>query len=471
MSVLWTEASAVKATGGTTQGHWQALRVDIDSRRVKAGDLFVAIRGERMDGHSFVADALSKGAVAAMVDHIPDGVDAARLLVVEDTLKGLEALGKAARERSKAKVVGVTGSVGKTSAKEMLRLALSAHGSVFATSGNYNNHIGTPLNLANLPAEIDFAVFEMGMNHAGEIAHLTRMVQPHVAAITNVEAVHLEFFSGVEAIAQAKAEIFEGLVPGGVAVLNMDSPQYGILVGVAKAKQVGHILTFAQEKDADCRLRSYTVNNTGCVIEAMVSGEVLCYQLGAVGKHWASTSLLVMAVSQALALNNHKTAAALVGFSEPEGRGKAQNINGIIIIDDSYNASPISMKAAFAKAAEVWQQHGKKGRLLVALGDMLELGESSKQLHVGLSKDLQYYGISKVFAAGSLMRHLYSALPLSMQGASAGKAADLQFPLLETLRAGDVLLIKGSHGSHMYMLAKTLSEALLHSQGDNTHVL
>ncbi|MDE3061200.1 MAG: UDP-N-acetylmuramoyl-tripeptide--D-alanyl-D-alanine ligase, partial [Pseudomonadota bacterium] len=215
---LWDDKTAAEATGGRAQGTWEAARIEIDSRRVKPGDLFVAIKGENFDGHEFVGDAFKKGAAAVAVSKPVQG----NHLLVPDALKGLEALGRYARARSRAKIIGVTGSVGKTSTKEMVRLALSAHGETYATSGNFNNHIGTPLSLANLPPDTPFAVFEMGMNHAGEISHLTTMVRPHIAVITNIEAVHLEFFGTIEKIAEAKAEIFEGVEKGGTAIININ---------------------------------------------------------------------------------------------------------------------------------------------------------------------------------------------------------------------------------------------------------
>jgi len=452
MSNLWTNNTATQATGGKVHGTWQASRVEIDSRRVQKGDLFVAIKGERMDGHLFVADALKQGAVAAVVSQPWEG----NHLLVPDTLKALEDLGKYARKRSRAKVVGVTGSVGKTSAKEMLRLALSTHGSVFASSGNFNNHIGTPLNLANLPPDIPFAVFEMGMNHAGEIAHLTKMVEPHVAAITNVEAVHMEFFGSIEGIAKAKAEIFEGVAAGGAAVLNRDNAMYPILAEQAKAHGIANIITFGEHVKSHCRLLDYGAGAEGCIVSADVAGHELEYTMKAIGKHWAMTSLLVLATAQALELDVEKTAAALATFDEVEGRGRVIPVGEFLLIDDSYNASPASMRAAFAKTTEVWKALGGKGRKIAALGNMLELGADSAKLHASLAADLQQNGFDLVFTAGDFMKHLHDTLPKTMRSAHVAKAAEL-LPLLQSaLKPDDVLLVKGSHGSKMYELAAML---------------
>jgi UDP-N-acetylmuramoyl-tripeptide--D-alanyl-D-alanine ligase len=455
--MMWTSEEAAKATGGKTQGTWQASRVEIDSRKVKPGDLFVAIKGENFDGHDFVKDALAKGAAAAMVS---SSVDEGNLLIVKDTLKGLEALGKHARKRSRAQVVGVTGSVGKTSAKEMLKLALSAHGSVFATAGNYNNHIGTPLNLANLPADAKFAVFEMGMNHAGEIAHLTKMVEPDIAVITNVEAVHLEFFKSVEDIARAKAEIFDGISSNGVAVLNKDNAHLTFLKGEARERGIKQVVTFGENAGADSRLISYEASAEGSKVSAEISGKTLNYTLAAIGKHWAEMSVMALSVTHLLGLDDHKTAKALSAFSEPEGRGNIVRIPAAggeaTLIDDSYNASPTAMKAAFAKTALVWESEGGKGRKLAALGDMLELGDNAAALHAGLATELRMHRFDKIFLAGAQMKQLYDALPAEMRGVHVKEAKDLMPKIIKELCAGDLLLVKGSHGSHMYEVAQAL---------------
>ncbi len=459
---LWNELSATDATGGTTSGTWQANRVVIDSRIVKPGDLFVAIKGDTFDGHDFVKGALDKGAVAAIVSRAIADVDDAKLLKVEDCLRALEDLGREGRTRSTAKVVGVTGSVGKTSTKEMLKLALSAHGRTYATSGNYNNHIGTPLNLANLPPDAQFAVFEMGMNHAGEIAHLTRMVRPHIAAITNVEAVHMEFFASTEAIADAKAEIFDSMPAGGVAVLNRDNVHYGYLMRKAGEHGVKIVLTFGVHEKSDFRLIEYKPVEDGCMITASLQGKHILYGLAAIGKHWATTSLLCLAVCHALGLDDMKTASQLAEFGELAGRGQvvALHVAGgkAYLIDDSYNASPAAMFAAFAKTDEVWQSLGRKGRKMAALGNMLELGPDGPDLHASLVPDLQAKGFDRVFTAGELMKHVHDGIPASLRAGQVAQAAGL-LPLIEKeLKPGDVLLVKGSHGSKMYELARLVTE-------------
>lgn len=465
MSVLWDADSVALATGGVANGTFQAKRVVIDSRAVQPGDLFVAIKGERFDGHEFAEQALAKGAVAAIVSS-PIRGEAGRgaqngatsqtspppnlppngggtFVLVSDTQKALDGLGIYNRARSNAKIVGVTGSVGKTSAKEMLRVALAAHGETYATSGNYNNHIGTPLNLANMPVSAQFGVFEMGMNHAGEISHLTQMVRPQVAVITNIEAVHLEFFGTVDKIAEAKAEIFEGLEKGGVAVLNADQSYFA---------DVKPRIIFGENNAADCRLLAYAPTLSGCNIEANISGEKIAYTLAAIGKHFALSSLAVLAVVKALGLDVKKSAAALAAYCEPEGRGRVVKLGDMLVVNDSYNASPASMRAAFAKTIEVWEAAGKKGRKVAVLGDMLELGLDGSALHAGLKDALA--GFDAVYTAGPLMKHLHDALPQAARAGHAENAAALLKML--ALKPGDVVLIKGSHGSKMYELAEII---------------
>jgi UDP-N-acetylmuramoyl-tripeptide--D-alanyl-D-alanine ligase len=448
MSALWTAVDLVKATGGVASGDWCAWRVEIDSRKVQAGDIYVAIRGARFDGHDFVADAFSRGAIAAIVERKLD--IAGNQLIVTDCFKALDGLAKYNRTRSKARIIGVTGSVGKTTTKEMLRLALSTHGKTYATTGNYNNHIGTPLNLANLPLDAEFAVFEMGMNHAGEIAHLTKMVRPHIALISCVEAVHLEYFSSVEEIAKAKAEIFEGLEYNGTAIINADQNYFHDI----KFPKI----TFGANDKADCRLLSYKTDASGALVSAEIFGEKIDYKIAAMGKHVAVISLSVLAVCHALGLDMQKSADALAEFAEVEGRGRVEIIKftgaDILLINDSYNASPASMRAAFAKANEVWLAHGSKGRKVAMLGDMLELGKKSATLHSGLAEKLITQGFDKVYTAGSLMKNLYDAIPEKMRGGHAASADEL----LEIIKlhVDDVVLIKGSHGSKIYQVADSL---------------
>ncbi len=454
---LWTSEDAARATGGRSAGGWQARRVSIDSRRIEPGDLFVALTGEHFDGHDFAAQALENGAAAAMVSRAPQGADAGRLLVVPDTLDGLWSLARAARERTKARIAAVTGSVGKTSTKEMLKLGLSAHGRTFASFGNFNNHIGAPLNLANLSPDAKFGVFELGMNHAGEIAPLSRLVRPHAAAITNIEAVHLEFFSGLEGIADAKAEIFEGVEPDGAVLLNADNAQFARLKTKAEEKRL-RILSFGR-KGADIRLISAQVEDGHTMIIVEVPQGRMQVALGAAGAHFAASALIALGMAEIFELEVKRSADALAEFAEPEGRGRIARLpwheGELLVIDDSYNAGPASMKAAFDKTAAV----AAGRRKVAALGDMRELGESAPKLHEELAASLKENGFDAVFCAGTLMKHLYDALPPQMRGGYAASAEELLTLLEEALRPGDLLLIKGSHGSLMYRLAAKFLKA------------
>ncbi len=408
MSALWPVADLVKATDGVANGEWCAWRVEIDSRKVQPGDLFVALKGERVDGHEYVQQAFAAGAIAAVVEKkLAVG---GNQLVVENCYTALDALAKYNRARSGAKIIGVTGSVGKTSTKEMLRIALSARGKTYATTGNYNNHIGTPLNLANLPLDAEFGVFEMGMNHAGEISHLTKMVRPHIAIISNVEAVHMEFFASIDDIAKAKGEIFEGLEKDGIAIVNADQSYF---------LNLPNKLTFGAATNTDFRLLSYKTTISGCEVSASIMGEKIDYVIAATGRHWAIISLSVLAAVHALGLDVKKSAAALANFSEVEGRGRVVEIaakgGAALLINDSYNASPASMRAAFVKTGEVCQAQGKKGRKIALLGDMLELGAESAKMHADLAADLQAQGFDKIYSAGKLMRNLHDALPEALR--------------------------------------------------------
>jgi UDP-N-acetylmuramoyl-tripeptide--D-alanyl-D-alanine ligase len=453
MSALWAVADVMRATGASTHDEWCAWRVEIDSRKVQAGDLFVALKGENFDGHDYVEQAFAKGAIAAIVEKRVGG--GGNQLIVPNSFAALDDLAKYNRLRvhnlGNAKIVGITGSVGKTSTKEMLRLALSVHGKVHATSGNYNNHIGTPLNLANMPLDVDFAVFEMGMNHVGEISHLTHLVCPHIALITRVEAAHLEFFADVMEIAKAKAEIFECLDENGVAIINADQPYFQN----AATRQI----TFGENENANCSLFAYSPNVAGCKVSAEIFGQKLHYKLAAIGRHWAVISLSVLAVCHALGLDLYKSAPALANFSEVEGRGKICQValvggGEFLLINDSYNASPASMRAAFAKLAEVWGAGGGVGRKVAILGNMLELGKNAGEMHAKLADDLLMHSVDVVYSAGDLMQNLQAVLPEEMQGAHAENVADLLKMLV--LKPQDVVLVKGSHGSKMYELAQEL---------------
>jgi UDP-N-acetylmuramoyl-tripeptide--D-alanyl-D-alanine ligase len=469
MTPLWTAREVAEATQGQTGGNWNATSVSIDTRTLLRGALFVALKGERADGHECVLDAFAKGAVAALVERTPYGVteNDPRLVYVPNSEVALQQLGVAARARSGAKFIGVTGSVGKTGAKEMLQTTLSTAGRTYATTGNLNNHLGVPMTLANMPRATDFAIIEMGMNHAGEIRLLSGWVRPDVSLITTVDAVHLEFFGTVEAIADAKSEIFEGMDGTGVAVLNRDNPHFDRCATRAEAAGVDRILSFGSGEDAVCRLRDYAIIDDHSEIEADIAGTRMMYMLGTIGKHWALMSVAVLGVVDALGLDVAKAAASFAQFSEPKGRGQIRKltVNGgqIRLIDDSYNASPVSVRGAIEKVAAMRDATPEPARTVVVLGDMLELGEAAIDLHVGLVPSLVNNQIDLVFAAGSFMRHLYDTLPDAMKGAYDPAAAGLAPKVVKSLKHRDIVLVKGSHGSRMGDVVRAVEESAAHA--------
>ena len=389
MTALWTAAEAEAATGGSSTVDWGATGVSIDTRSLAAGELFIALRGPNLDGHDFVRTALERGAAGAMVDrHIPDFPAAAPLLRVSDTLTGLGALGAAARSRSRARIIAVTGSVGKTGTKEALRLALASSGGTYASAGGLNNHWGAPLSLARLPPEAAYGVFELGMNHAGEIAPLTRLVRPHIAVITTVEPAHLGFFPSVEAIADAKAEIFLGLEPAGIAILNRDNLYFARLASAAIRAGAAKVIGFGAHREAGVRLLDCVLDPRGSTVEAALPDSVLRFRLPIPGRHWVMNALAVLAATEPAA----------------------------------------------------------SARRVAVLGDMLELGEAAERLHHELAEPLAEARVDRVFLIGRAMAALDEALPEGNRG-GWWQSPDEAIPaLLRFLEPGDVVTIKGSRG-------------------------
>jgi UDP-N-acetylmuramoyl-tripeptide--D-alanyl-D-alanine ligase len=453
---LWTAVAAARATGGEAVGEWSARGVSIDSRSVATGDLFVALEGENFDGHDFAAAALDRGAAAVMLKRRVEGVSArAPSLLVEDTLDGLENLGRAARTRTGAKIAAITGSVGKTGVKQVLAHVLSHQGSTAYSRGSFNNRFGVPLSLARMPADSAYGVFELGMNHVGELTPLTAMVRPHVAAVTNIEIAHMAFFDSLEAIADAKAEIFTGVVPGGTAVLNRDNGQYDRLRAAAERAGIENFISFGAAGGADFRL----IGANGSAVTAMYEGTTITYVVGIPGRHWVINSLAVLATVSALGGDVVAAAASLGGLEAPSGRGARIAVRAgdvcFVIIDESYNASPAAVRAALAALAEA--EPGPLGRRIAVLGDMLELGDRSTELHRALAAPLAEYGIDRVFAAGPLMRRMYDALPLDMQAGHADTSEGLAPLVAAAVGSGDVVMVKGSLGSRMRRIVDALA--------------
>ena len=434
--------------------------ISIDSRSLAAGEAFFAIEGENRDGHAFVPAALEARAGLAVVaeqkhDNMPDG---APLIVVGDVLEGLRDLARAARTRSDAKIIGVTGSVGKTSTKEALRLALSPDGETHASAASYNNHWGVPLSLARCPQSARFGVFELGMNHAGEIAPLTRLVRPHVAIITTIEPVHLEFFDSLDDIADAKAEIFYGVEPGGAAVLNRDSAFYDRLAGHARAAGVERIIGFGAHAEAEARLLKHTLHADCSIVEAHILGTDIAYKLGAPGRHLVMNSLAVLAATVLAGADLALAAISLAQLKPAAGRGSRVTLElpsgTALLIDESYNANPASMRAALALLGQA--PVGARGRRIAVLGDMLELGASGPELHRSLAEPIGSYAVDLVFCSGPQMHELWQALPSERRGGYAETSAALESEVLAAIRAGDAVMIKGSLGSKMGPIVKAL---------------
>jgi UDP-N-acetylmuramoyl-tripeptide--D-alanyl-D-alanine ligase len=456
MTALWTDADTAAATGGTATAPFAASGVSIDTRSLRPGDLFVALAGVR-DGHAFVADAFARGAAAAMVSADPPGVAAtAPLLRVGDTLEGLRGLGRAARARASATVLGVTGSVGKTSTKEALAAVLGAQGPTHAAAASYNNHIGVPLTLARMPPSAQFAVLEIGMNHPGEISPLARLARPHVAVITTVEAVHIEFFENEEGIADEKAAIMDGLEPGGAVVLNRDNRHFARLAAAAAARGVGRILTFGTDPLADVRLLSWAAEGWTLRAEIAVLGRAFALRLASPGLHAARNACAVLAAAFAAGADPEAALPVLEGLAPAGGRGRRRAIplpgGEATLIDDSYNASPASVRAALAVLATV-----PATRRIAVLGDMRELGAHAEEAHRALAEPIVTAGVDAVFCCGPLMRGLYEVLPALLRAGHAPDSAAL-LPLVQgSLAPGDVVLVKGSLGSRMGPLAEALA--------------
>ncbi|MEA2884904.1 MAG: UDP-N-acetylmuramoyl-tripeptide--D-alanyl-D-alanine ligase [Bradyrhizobium sp.] len=464
MQALWTTADMAKAMHAVANGALPAAvsGLSIDSRTILPGEAYFAIKGDVHDGHDFVMPALQKGAALAVIaaaqrEKFPAD---AGLLVVDDVLAGLVELACAARARLDAQVIAVTGSVGKTSTKEALRRVLSAQGETHASAASFNNHWGVPLSLARCPATARFAVFEIGMNHAGEIQPLVKLVRPHVAIITTVEPVHLEFFSGIEAIAEAKAEIFEGLEPGGAVVLNRDNAQFARLRRRAQELGISRIVSFGADKKSDARLIDVSLHATCSAVHADIFGHDLTYKLGMPGRHMAMNSLAVLAAASLAGADLALAGLALSQAQPAAGRGARHVLevgnSEATLIDESYNANPASMAAALnvLGAAPV----GPHGRRIAVLGDMLELGPGGPQLHRGLIEAVKVNHVDLVYCCGPLMRNLWDALSTGKRGGYAGNSEALESVVTGSIRAGDAIMVKGSLGSKMKTIVNALEQ-------------
>jgi UDP-N-acetylmuramoyl-tripeptide--D-alanyl-D-alanine ligase len=459
--VPWTLDAMAAAMGAVRAGPLPAgvPGLSIDSRTVGRGEAFFAIAGENRDGHDFVAAALASGAGLAVVaaDKRAALPQDAPLLIVPDVLAALVDLARAARARSAARVIAVTGSVGKTGTKDALQLVLAREGATHSSAASYNNQWGVPLSLARMPQGARFGVFEIGMNHAGEITPLTRLVRPHVAIVTAIEPAHLEYFASVEAIADAKAEIFLGLEPGGVAVINRDSPHFERLKAHAVAAGA-RVVGFGTHAQAEARLIEASFKPDVSTVRADILGADVTYKLGAPGRHVVLNSLAVLAAAALVGADLAVCALALVALAAPVGRGRRATLtvpNGTaVLIDESYNANPASMRAALALLGQMPVE--RNGRRIAVMGDMLELGARGAELHRALVEPVVANAVDLVFCAGPLMQALWQALPSERRGAYAEAAAALEPQVVAAVRAGDAVMVKGSLGSRMGPIVKAL---------------
>lgn len=449
---LWTSEEAIKATNGWVGGAWHVNGVSIDSRTISDGDLFIALKGPNHDGHDHVVQALAGGGAAAIVSKVPENLaQHSAILKVENTMIALQALAKFARARANAKIIAVTGSVGKTGTKEALKSALMSTESCHASSGSLNNQWGVPLSMARMPRDVNFGIFELAMNHAGEIRTLTKQVRPHVAIVTTIAPAHLKFLGNLKAIAAAKAEIFEGLVYGGIAILNYDNQYFDFLA--SKARDYGaEVISFGMSELADVHAEKYFLTGDFICVRARIRGRQITYKMRIAGTHWVRNSLAVLAAVDAVGADIGLSALALGEFQLPCGRGRRHHVttrNGqFTVIDETHNASPAAVRAAFEVLGSI--EPADHGRRIAVLGDMLELGPSADELHAALAKDISTHEVQHVFTCGPHMRHLREAIPVCKRaGTHVDTSSDLVSQILSFVRPGDTILVKGSFGVAM----------------------
>jgi len=459
MSDLWTAGEAQRATGGRLLNgeNWTARGVSIDTRMLEPGDLFVALKDAR-DGHDFLAQAFVSGAGAALISDARKADGLGPALVVPDVLDALRQLGEAARERSAAKRVAVTGSVGKTSTKEALAVCLSASGATHRSVKSYNNHWGVPLTLARMPAASAFGVFELGMNRRGEILPLAQLVRPHAALVTTIAPAHVENLGTLEAVADEKGDVYAGLEPGGAALVPNEAPHAARLIASAE-RNGATVIRFGRDAACEARLLKFDMDDAGSTAEADILGRAIRYRVGVEGAHWALNALAALAAADVVGADLDAAAHALEHLRAFDGRGVAVRIEApfgsFLLVDDAYNANPASMAAALATLGA--RQPGPGGRRIAALGDMLELGRDERAYHAGLAEPIERADIDLVFAAGPRMAALMEALPPSRRGGYADTADALIPVIAGALRAGDIVLVKGSNSSRMSRVVDALT--------------
>jgi UDP-N-acetylmuramoyl-tripeptide--D-alanyl-D-alanine ligase len=461
VSALWKSAEVASALcHATISAPFEANGVTFDSRAVGKGDLFFALAGESTDGHRFVADAFARGAAAAVVSQ---DIEAAGgpLVRVPDTMMALVQLGRAGRRRSRARIASITGSVGKTSTKDAMRVLLAAQAPTSASAASFNNHVGVPISLARLPRDARYGVFEIGMNHPGEIEPLARQAEAHVGVITTVGPVHIGYMGSEEAIADEKACLFAGMAPDPIAVLNRDSRHYERMARRARHFGVARIVGFGRSEHAEARLLSCNLQDRGSDVVALIHGRRIEYRLGASGEHWVLNSLAALAVVDALGADMVRAATTLAEVGASPGRGARRRLkfgDGTIeLLDESYNANPISMRAMLAVLARA--QPLGNGRRILVLGDMRELGDNADGYHAGLADAVAGSGAAEIFLCGPHMQALLRALPSSSPALHRADSAALSGDVTAALRPGDVVAVKGSLGSKMKVVVDAIVAA------------
>lgn len=475
MSLLWTSDALVEATDGRPLGQMPEgiTGISIDSRSLKPGEAFFAIKGDAMDGHDFATAAIKAGAGLLVVAEgkLPAlGRLSAPMIVVPDVLAALEKVGIAARARSRARIIAVTGSVGKTSTKEALRHALSSVGKVHASAASFNNHWGVPLTLARMPEDCDYAVFEIGMNHPGEISPLVRMVRPHIAVLTLIAAAHLGFFRSLDEIARAKAEIFEGVEPGGAVLLNRDDGRFKLLEKFARSAGIDNVMSYGENARSNFRLLKCTLEADHSMIVARIGGRDVPARIGAPGRHIVQNALAVLGAAHLCGADVPTVAIALASMTAESGRGQRHILqlpNGpITLIDESYNANPASMKAAI-ELLDATPIYGA-GRRIAVLGDMLELGSHSAKLHAALADLIGSTRTDMVLMAGPEMKALADTLPEGFRAEYRTGVEELKTVLMKTIQPGDAVMIKSSKGIGFSRLVDALIKTFPAHAGNTT---
>ncbi len=454
---LWNQDDIKRALGADCAA-FSATGVSIDSRSIAPGDLFIAIKGPNFDGNDYAADALRKGACAAIISRDIGGAQKP-LIRVDDAKAALWTLGKYARQRFNGKTIAVTGSVGKTSVKDALHFLLSRQGKCFSTPGNLNNDIGLPLSLARLPQDAEFAIFELGMNHPGEIEPLSRLCRPDIAIITAIAPAHMEYMKSLEAVADEKAQIFAGIAENGVAIINADTPFFDRIKDFAKKCGVKTVIGFGENAESGARLLSCTLAGDYSDIQANLIGQDISYRLGAPGKHSAINSLGVLAAVHFAASSAQKAKDDFSGWLPPAGRGQMRDIplpqgGQIRLIDESYNASPESVRAAIRVLSSIKPDKG--GRRIAVLGDMLEMGQDSAAIHMALAPDIKQAGLGAVFLCGEFMKGLHDPALIGCPSFYAANSEALAPMVAEYIQAGDAVMVKGSYGSKMRAIIEFL---------------